>query len=82
MQHEANDGDVQTQVLLDSTHQDQNSFAFTSFTDLIMVLLILLVLNFEELVSIFVFSLLTVHLPLQGRNEFSDPAVQDLFLDL
>jgi hypothetical protein len=32
MQHEANDGGVQTQVLLDSTHEAQNSFAFTSFT--------------------------------------------------
>jgi len=27
-------------------------------------------------------SFLTVHLPLQGRTEFSDPAIQDLFLDL
>jgi len=70
MQHEANDGDAQTQVLSDSVHQDQNSFAFTGFTDLIMVLLILLVLNFEELVSIFVFSFLTAHLVLQLTRLF------------
>ena len=45
-----------------------------------MVLLLLLLLDFEELVPIFLLSFLTAHLPLQGRTEFSNPAVQDLFL--
>lgn len=69
----ANDGDVEIQVLSDSTHQDQNPFAFTSFTDLMMVLVLLLLLNF-----VFLSPLLTFHLPLQGPSEIDDIAVYDL----
>jgi hypothetical protein len=45
-QHELNDGDVETQAL-DSTNKEQNSFAFTSYTDLMMVCSVLLLFNFS-----------------------------------
>ena len=77
--HEAqNDGDAQTQVLLDSTHEAQNSFAFTSFTDLMTVLLLLL-LNFVELVLLFLFAFLIYHLPLQGPSEIDDMPFKNFF---
>ena len=78
MQHEANGGDVQTQVLLDNTHEAQNSFAFTSFTDLMTVLLLLL-LNFVELVLLFLFAFLIYHLPLQGPSEIDDMPFKNFF---
>jgi hypothetical protein len=96
MQHEANGGDAQTQVLqdstheaqndgdsthqvvLDSTHEAQNSYLFTSFTDLMMVLLLLL-LNFVELVLLFLFAFLNFYLPLQGPSEIDDMPFKNFF---
>jgi len=42
MQHEENGGGVQTQESMDNAHNDHNTLVFTSFTDLIMVISIVL----------------------------------------
>ena len=42
MQHEENGGGVQTQESMDNAHNDHNTLVFTSFTDLIMVVSIVL----------------------------------------
>lgn len=49
MQHEENGGGVETQESMDNAHKDHNTFAFTSFTDLIMVVSIILFFNCVEL---------------------------------
>ena len=68
-------GDVETQVPM-QVHKHCN--AFTSFTDLLTVISILLYCNFFEHISILP-SLIFFSLHLQGSREIDDMSVQDLF---
>ena len=53
VQHEENGGGVETQISMANVHKDHNAFAFTSFTDPMMIVLVFRLYICVELASIF-----------------------------
>ena len=53
MEHEENGGGVETQISMANVHKDHNVFAFTGFTDPMMIVLVFRLYICVELASIF-----------------------------